>query len=156
MSEQISIKNIEPVRVAYRSYQGDVRSAGKLMPSIFKAIRGRNTGAPFFCIYKTDPKTKIGEVELCVPTAEQPAAADVGIKTFPQMRALSLIHKGSYDTLAAAYKQLSVYIQKNDLTVTGACREVYIKGPGALFKGNPAGYITEILMPVVWEEQEDD
>ena len=29
-----------------------------------------------------------------------------------------------------------------------AVREVYLKGPGMIFKGNPKNYLTEIQLPV--------
>jgi len=28
-------------------------------------------------------------------------------------------------------------------------REIYIKGPGMIFKGNPQNYITEIAIPLI-------
>lgn len=33
-------------------------------------------------------------------------------------------------------------------SVFKAIREIYIKGPGMMFKGNPEKYITEILYPI--------
>jgi hypothetical protein len=32
--------------------------------------------------------------------------------------------------------------------VSVPCREVYIKGPGMIFKGNPKNYLTEIQLMI--------
>lgn len=35
----------------------------------------------------------------------------------------------------------------NELNLTLPTREVYVKGPGMIFKGNPKNYLTEIQLP---------
>jgi len=148
MSKQITIKDIEPIRVAYKSYKGNVLEAGKHMPSIFKSIKGKNNGTPFFCIYQVDETTGIGELDLCIPTMEEPSSQEVFVKEMPRIQAVSITHTGSYDTLPLSYQLLFAYIAENNLKVIGPCREVYIKGPGPILKGNPDNYITEILLPI--------
>lgn len=148
MSNQITIKEIEPVRVAYKSYKGNVLEAGKHMPTIFKSIKGKNNGTPFFCIINVDESTGIGELDLCVPTMETPNTNDVFIKEMPRIHAVSLIHQGGYDSLPESYQKIAKYIDEHGFTVVGPCREVYIKGPGPILKGNPDNYITEILLPI--------
>lgn len=73
MEYQIEIRDIEPIRVAFLRYKGIVTEAKKVFPNVFKAIRGKTNGAPFFCYYVMNPETKMGEMDLCVPTMETPA-----------------------------------------------------------------------------------
>ena len=40
------------------------------------------------------------------------------------------------------------YIENHGLKCAQPPREIYIKGPGMIFKGNPKNYITEIQMVV--------
>jgi effector-binding domain-containing protein len=40
------------------------------------------------------------------------------------------------------------WIESNGYKTSGPCREVYLKGPGLILKGNPANYLTEIQQPV--------
>lgn len=148
MSNQITIKDMEPVRVAYKSYKGNVLEAGKHMPSIFKSIKGKNNGTPFFTILSVDESTGVGELDLCVPTMETPNANDVFIKEMPRIHAVSLIHQGGYDRLPESYEKITKYVDEHGLTIIGPCREVYVKGPGPILKGNPDNYITEILLPI--------
>lgn len=85
MSYMIEIRDIEPVRVAFMRYQGLACEANKVFPKVFKAIRGKANGAPFFCYYAMDPQTRMGELELCVPTAETPVSGGIEIKEMPRI-----------------------------------------------------------------------
>lgn len=155
VNETIEIKDIEPMRVAYKTYEGDLRQAGRHMPSVFKAIKGRSNGSPFFSIYSSDPQTKIGKADLCVPTEETPVVNDIFVKETPRVKAACVLHQGSYEELSVAYEQLADYVRTQGLLVTGPCREVYIKGPGALLKGNPKKYLTEIQLPIDGSKADD-
>ncbi len=64
------------------------------------------------------------------------------------------MHKGSYENSSHAYKALLDLCKQNNLETAIPTREVYIKGPGMLFKGNPNKYITEIIIPIVEREGE--
>lgn len=154
MFTQITIKDIESIRVAYKTYKGKVLSAGKLMPSIFKSIKGKNNSHPFFCIHSLDKETGIGIIDLCVPTMETPNIKDVFVKELSYIKAISLLHKGSYERLSSSYQLLHTYSIKKHLQIVVPFLEMNIKGPGALIKGNPNTYITEIQYPMVFPQVE--
>jgi effector-binding domain-containing protein len=148
MNYVIEIKDIEPIRVASMCYKGIVTKASKVFPSVFKSINGKANGAPFFCYYAMNQETKIGEMELCVPTAENPKVNGVTVKDMPRIKAVCVTHIGSYETMQYAYEAIDRYAQENNLTLQPPFREVFIKGPGMIIKGNPNKYITEILFPL--------
>lgn len=148
MNYQIEIKDIEPIRVAFMKYRGVVTEANKVFPNVFKSIRGKANGAPFFCYYAMDPKSKISELELCVPTLETPNDNGITVKETPRIKAVCVTHIGPYETMNLAYDAINHYTQQNSLTLQPPFREVYIKGPGMFFKGNPNKYITEIIFPI--------
>lgn len=54
MNCKIEIKNIESVTVATMRYNGPMTEATKYFPNVFKAIKGKSNGAPFFCYYDVD------------------------------------------------------------------------------------------------------
>lgn len=155
MNYVIEIKNIEPIRVATMRYKGIVTEAGKVFPNVFKAIKGKANGAPFICYYTMNNETKTGEMELCVPTAEDPKGNGVTVKDMPRIKAICLTHVGPYETIQYAYEAIDGYAQENKLTLQPPFREVFIKGPGMLIKGNPEKYITEIMFPLK-EGQKND
>lgn len=148
MNYNIEIKDIEPIRVAVMGYKGLVTKASKVFPNVFKAIKGKTNGAPFFCYYSINPETKIGEMELCVPTAETPVGDGITVKDMPRIKAVCVTHVGPYETMYYAYEAIDRYALEKNLTLQPPFREVFIKGPGMLIKGNPNKYITEILFPL--------
>lgn len=152
MSYNMEIKEIEPIRIAFMRYKGMSDQANKVFPNVFKSISGKSNGAPFFCFYKMNPDTKYAEMELCVPTEETPKGNGIEIKEMPRVRALCTTHIGPYETLENAYAAMEQYVKERNWKVQMPFREVYIKGSGMLFKGNPQKYMTEIIFPICEEE----
>ena len=148
MKYEIEIREVEPIRVAYMKYTGVATEANKVFPNVFKSIRGKTNGAPFFNYLSMNPETMIGELELCVPTSETPTTGGIEVKEMPRIKAVCLTHVGSYDTLANAYTEIDLYAAENGLHLELPFREVFIKGPGMILKGNPDKYITEIQFPI--------
>jgi effector-binding domain-containing protein len=64
------------------------------------------------------------------------------------MRCITLLHRGPYNQLGASYVRLLKYVRERNYTIVMPTREVYIKGPGMIFKGNPRNYLTEIQIPI--------
>ncbi len=148
MGYQIEIRDIEPIRVAFLQYKGIATKASNVFPNVYKSIRGKVNGAPFFCYYVMNPETKMGEMDLCVPTVETPVGNGIEVKEMPRIKSICATHIGSYDTLYQAYAAIDQYAAEHNLQLQPPFREVFIKGPGMLLKGNPSQYITEILFPI--------
>lgn len=148
MEYQVEIREIEPIRVAFMKYKGVVTEANKVFPNVFKSIRGKVDGVPFFNYITMNPETKFGEIELCVPTAMTPSGNGVEVKETPRVRALCVTHKGPYETMFQAYQEIHKYAKQNGVILQSQFREVFIKGPGMILKGNPKKYITEIIFPI--------
>lgn len=148
MSYSVEVKDIEPIRVAYIPYKGVATEANKVFPSVFKAIQEKANGAPFFCYYVMDQNTRMGEMDLCVPTAENPNANGITTKEIPRVKAVCVTHVGPYNTMQNAYEAIDRFARENELSLKPPFREVFIKGPGMIFKGNPEKYITEIIFPI--------
>ena len=148
MDYKIEIRDIEPVRVAFLQYKGIATEANKVFPGVFQSIKGKTNGAPFVCYYEMNPETKIGVMDLCVPTEESPSKSGIEVKELPQIKAISVTHVGSYETLHHAYAAIDQYAAEHKLQLQPPFREVFVKGPGMFLKGNPSGYITEVLFPI--------
>lgn len=148
MNYKIDTRVVESFKSAVMPFKGPVAKASKQFPKVFKAIKGKSNGAPFFRFYEFDPQSGIGDMELCVPTAIMPKGNGIILKDIPREKVVFLTHIGPYDDLPTAYKEIRKYIQENKLIIKLPWREVYIKGPGMLLKGNPQKYITEIQFPL--------
>jgi len=88
-------------------------------------------------------------MELCVPTSETPIKDGITIKEIPRIKAVCTTHVGSYETIQYAYEAVDRFARENSLILQPPFREVFIKGPGMIIKGNPEKYITEILFPII-------
>lgn len=151
MNYRVEIKNIEPIRVAYMKYVGVATEANKVFPNVFKSIMGKANGAPLFSYLSMNQETKVAEMELCVPTEMMPNGNGVEVKELPRIKAVCLTHVGSYETLFHAYAAIDEYAKENKLILAPPFREVFIKGPGMLIKGNLGKYITEVQFPIMEE-----
>jgi len=67
----------------------------------------------------------------------------------PAIRCVAVIHKGPYSEIGMSYERALGYVADNKLDWQIPTREIYHKGPGMIFKGNPEKYITEIQIPVL-------
>lgn len=148
MEYQIEIRDIEPITVAFLHYKGLATEVNKVFPNVFKSIRGKTNGAPFICYYVFNRETKMGEMDLCVPTGEKPVGNGIEVKEMPRIKAVCVTHFGPYETLNKVYEAIDQYAAEHNLQLQPPFREIFIKGPGMFLKGNPAKYVTEILFPI--------
>ena len=59
-----------------------------------------------------------------------------------------LCFEGPDDQLSRSYEKALAYAKARGLRLSSPCREVYLKGPGMFFRGNPKNYLTEIQLMV--------
>ena len=134
MNYKVEIKELEPIRVAFMKYNGIATEANKVFPNVFKSIRGKVDGAPLFNYIKMDSQSKIGTIELCVPTQENPCGNGIEVKELPRIKAVCVTHIGSYDEayiskccLRPFYDEYgNVYIVV-DMELKGRIREALLK-----------------------------
>ena len=67
------------------------------------------------------------------------------IKNMPRRRVVSLIHKGSYETIGSAYAKLYDYVVRSELELSGPMMDVYLNDPNTV---DPDEILTEIQAPV--------
>lgn len=146
MKYEITIEDMNPVMVASLRIKDSYDQIGKYIPELFKAVKGNTNGNLINCYYDEDC-VDIADMEICIPVQRMFASSTVLCKTLPSEKAVCTTHYGSYETLFLAYKALFRYVNDNKITVLSPSRELYIKGPGMIFKGNPDKYITKIILP---------
>ncbi len=147
MNYDIVRKELEPVTVASIRFKGKYADVGKYVGTLYKAVKDKAAGAPFNCYHDAEYK-ETADIELCVPTRGPVSANGITAKQLPHISAITTIHTGSYETINLAYKALLDYAKEKELPCKLPSREIYHKGPGMIFKGNPDKYITEIVIPV--------
>ncbi len=148
MNYTIEIRTIETLQVACSQYNGPIADVPKYMPLVFKSIRGQANGAPFVAYHSLVDEKGEAEMSLCVPTQQTPTGQGVEVNVLPGGKAACLTHVGPYETLHLAYQAMNQYLAENNLVLCPPCREVFVKGPGMVIKGNPEHYITELIFPL--------
>jgi DNA-binding transcriptional MerR regulator len=144
---EVLIKNIASVAVASVRFKGKYSDVGKYMGKIYKAVKSKANGAPFNCYFDSE-YSEDADIELCVPISGAIGNTEVATKNLPEIKAICTTHTGSYEGLNRAYKAVLDYAASHHLQCFTPSREIYIKGPGMIFRGNPDKYVTEIVVPI--------
>lgn len=147
MNYKIETKEIGPMEAACIRFKGTYKDVGKYFGMIYKEVKNKANGAPFSCYYDAG-FAEIADIEACIPTKGLVKGEGIAAKQIPGMKAICTTHTGSYDTLNLAYKALLDYAREHNIECGLPSREIYYKGPGMLFMGNPNKYVTEIMIPI--------
>lgn len=141
-------KTIEPMLIAGIRMKGKYSDCGKGFGQLGKVI-GRYICGKALCLYY-DGEYRDGDAEFepCFPIRKEIAAEGVSIRTLPGSRCLTLVHRGLYDQLGRSYAKILKQADDFKLKISLPTREIYLKGPGIIFKGNPKNYLTEIQLPI--------
>ena len=87
------------------------------------------------------------DYELMLPVmGEISPSAPLAAKKLEAAKVASILHRGEHETMCETYDKLFKWIAEQGLQVAGNVREVYLRCPHT--NNDPAGYVTEILVPV--------
>jgi effector-binding domain-containing protein len=148
---EIVEKHVPDIRIAGIRWKGRYCETGQYFGRLCRAVGRHIAGKPFNLYYDEGYKEEDADVESCVPVREGReirVPEGISIRTLPGGRVVSIVHKGPYDQLGRSYEKIATYLKEKSYNVTTPPREIYIKGPGMIFKGNPKNYLTEIQFPV--------
>lgn len=146
---QVEEKRLEPMTMAGVRMKGRYSECGKGFSILGRGVGRFVCGKPFCLYYDAEYREDDADFEACMPVraAARPAEG-ISIRKLAGGRAVCLVHKGPYEELGRAYEKILAYIQSQRLEALIPSREVYLKGPGMIFKGNPRNYLTEIQILV--------
>jgi DNA-binding transcriptional MerR regulator/effector-binding domain-containing protein len=140
-------KSLEPMLMAGIRMKGKYSDCGKGFSQLARAL-GRHIAGKCFCLYYDGEfRDEDADFEACFPLRKEVSAEGVSVRTLTGGRVLSLIHKGPYDQLGRSYAKILRDAKERKLELQLPTREVYLKGPGMIFKGNAKNYLTEIQLP---------
>ncbi len=145
---EVQEKVLEPALVAGIRMNGRYSECGKGFSRLGRAFGRYIRGKPFLLHYDTEYKEDDADFEACFPIRQAKAVDGVSVRELQGGHCLSLLHKGPYEQLGHAYAKVLKHVKEKGYSVVMPTREVYLKGPGMIFKGNPKNYLTEIQIPV--------
>jgi len=144
--ESVQQVEIEEQIICSIRFKGRYDEVGSRFSQLFKSCGRHPSGKPFSLYYDDDYKEEGADIEACVPVKKELHAAGMDCRKLAGGRAVTLIHRGPYHELGRSYMRLFEYCREYGLDTALPSREQYIKGPGMIFKGNPAKYVTRLVM----------
>jgi effector-binding domain-containing protein len=140
-------KTLPPLKIAAVRMKAPYQDCGQAFAKIGKAFWSRIRGPAFLLCYDTEYK-EVANYEVCMPIKSGESTGDIEVRDLPGGRCVSLLHKGPFDELCRSYDQARAYCAEKGYKLSIPSREVYLKGPGMIFKGNPKHYLTEIQLMI--------
>jgi DNA-binding transcriptional MerR regulator/predicted transcriptional regulator YdeE len=144
-------KKLDPLLVAGIRMKGKYSDCGQAFARIGRSLGRFISGKPLLLHYDTEYREEDADFEACMPIRQRKAVEGISVRELPGGQCIALEHQGPYDQLGRSYARIFEYINDRKWTVILPTREVYLKGPGMIFKGNPKSYITEIQILVETE-----
>ena len=127
------------------------RVIGELMAVIHTPENQSNhvkiVGPPITIYHDQEYTEEEGDLEIAIPITGKVTVNDpsIEVKNLLKRKVVSLVHKGSYETIGMAYKTLYEHITKNGLEMTGPMMDIYLNDPNTV---EPEEILTEIQAPV--------
>lgn len=94
--------------------------------------------------YDAEYKEAAADFEACFPVRAIVEADGVDVRELPGGPCVALVYHRPYDQLGRSCARVLQYLKEKGYKTLLPTREVYLKGPGMIFKGNPRHYLTEI------------
>jgi len=140
----IEEKKVGPIQIASIRWKGSYPETGKYIGQVGRKAGRKISGPPFNLYYDEEYKETDADVESCFPVRDGEGLKGVEVKTLPGGKCVSLVHQGPYEQIGRSYAKVTDYIKDKRYKAATPSREIYLKGPGMIFKGNPKNYLTEI------------
>src|SRR5262245_4190712 len=141
-------RRFEPILVAGLRMKGKYSDCGSGFSRLSKAVGRYICGKPLCLYYDGEYRDDDADFEPCFPIRKEINAPGISIRIIPGGRCLSLIHRGPYDQLGRSYAKVLKQAEARKQSIVLPTREIYVKGPGMIFKGHPKNYLTEIQLPI--------
>jgi DNA-binding transcriptional MerR regulator/effector-binding domain-containing protein len=145
---EVQEKVLGPMLVGGIRMKGKYSECGKGFAKIGRSLGRYISGKPLLLHYDAEYKEEDADFEACMPIRQAKVVDGVSVRELPGGRCVSLMHKGPYEQLGHSYARILKYVKEKGYAIAMPTREVYLKGPGMIFKGNPKNYLTEIQMLV--------
>jgi DNA-binding transcriptional MerR regulator len=140
----IEEKEVEKLLIAGYRMKGKYNEVGEGFKILGKAVGRHINGKAMNLYYDGEYKEEDADFEPCYPVRKGSSTDKISVRELTGGKCVSLIHKGPYENLSESYETIYVYTNEKGYKLKLPTREVYLKGPGMIFKGNPTNYIIEI------------
>lgn len=139
-------KQLPTQLVAGSRIKGKYSDCGKVFGTLGKTLGRQIAGKPLCLYYDGEYREEEADFEPCMPVRKSGTWEGLNVRELAGGRCISLIHQGPYTELSRSYARLLREAKRRGIEFQLPTREVYLKGPGMIFSGNPQKYLTEIQL----------
>ena len=148
---KVEEKAVEVMLIAGIRMRGKYSDCGKGFAQIGKSFGRYISGNPLCLYYDDEYRPNDADFEACMPIRKAKKVEGISVRQLAAGQCVSLLHKGPYYELGRSYTKILEYVKAKRYEIIQPTREVYLKGPGIILKGNPKNYLTEIQLPIRYE-----
>jgi DNA-binding transcriptional MerR regulator/effector-binding domain-containing protein len=145
---EIQERDVESVLIAGVKMTGSYSDCGQGFATLGRKLGRHIAGTPLCLFYDGEYRDGDANFEPCMPVRKRIEADGVSVRELPAARCVTRLHCGPYEELRNSYALLLKYVKSRGYDISLPTREVYLKGPGMIFRGNPKKYLTEIQLPI--------
>ncbi len=147
-SFEIEEKRVDAMLIAGVRMRGRYADSGKGFARIGKQFGRQICGPCFLLHYDAEFREDDADFEACMPIRKGTPADGIDVRELPAAALVTLLHRGPCEQLGRAYASILAKVNARRYRIQLPTREVYLKGPGMIFRGNPRKYLTEIQLPI--------
>jgi DNA-binding transcriptional MerR regulator len=148
VKDTVEEKMLDDVLIAGLRFNGSYDEVGRRLGELARTLGRGISGGAFSLYYDEEYKEEDADIEVAFPVKKPVRAEKIDCRILKGGRAVTVIHRGPYSEIGRSYKRLFDYLGEKGLSPVSPSREVYLKGPGMLFAGNPKKYLTELRVLV--------
>jgi AraC family transcriptional regulator len=156
MTEEFSIINVEPKLVIGTRKKGPYKNIGIMIPQLCQYAVQNNIqliGPPMYICHETSAeeamkadKEGTADVEVVVPIQKRGKETnEITCYELPAAKMVKTIHKGPYQEETATYAKLFAWLEKNNMSIIGPMREIYLNDPHEVSEED---LLIEIQVPI--------
>jgi effector-binding domain-containing protein len=138
-------KSLPAMKVAALRMHAPYQKCGAGFSKLFKRFWFKSCGPAMLLCYDTEYKD-VANYEVAVPVKGGESVDGIEVRELPAGQCIALLHKGPYDQLAPSYDKARAQVAAKGYKLSLPSREIYLKGCGMIFRGNPQNYLTEIQL----------
>jgi DNA-binding transcriptional MerR regulator len=144
VSPDIIEKTVAPQLMASIRMKGRYADCAQGFRKLGRHFGFQMAGKAGMLIHDEEYREDDAEFSPCFPVRKGKVVEGIEVGEIPGGPCLSLVQRGPYTTIHHAYARLLTEMRRRGLHARVPSREVYLKGPGMIFKGNEKNYLTEV------------
>lgn len=145
---RVEEKTVAPLLIAAVRMKTPYPDCGKGFARIGRQMGRFICGPPMLLHHDPEYVEDAPDFEACFPIRPTTPREGIDVRELPSVLCAALLHAGPYDEMGPSYAALLKHVRTRGNDIAIPTREVYHRGPGMIFKGNPRRYVTEIQIPM--------